>query len=108
MKSAGVGWVFDCEGIEIEEVQEQRNSYCNLAIVGIIASTLVVQFGWNKIMITIIDVNRFHFGKRLDYDVLLTYEPYQKKTKKKITKKVFEYCITYLEYYYLCRSAITC
>lgn len=33
-----------------------------LAIIGIVASTLVVQFGWNKIMITIIDVHKISFA----------------------------------------------
>lgn len=44
-----------------------------LAIVGIIASTLVVQFGWNKIMITIIDVNKISFWQAFGMNVLFTY-----------------------------------
>jgi len=44
-----------------------------LAIIGIIASTLVVQFGWNKIMITIIDVNNISFWQAFGLHALLAY-----------------------------------
>ncbi|MFS8986317.1 hypothetical protein QM967_03270 [Streptococcus gordonii] len=44
-----------------------------LAIVGIIASTLVVQFGWNKIMITIIDVNKISFWQAFGLNALFAY-----------------------------------
>ena len=53
-----------------------------LAIIGIIASTLVVQFGWNKIMITIIDVNKISFWQAFGLDVLLTYILPKEKLKK--------------------------
>lgn len=52
-----------------------------LAIIGIIASTLVVQFGWNKIMITIIDVNKISFWQAFGLDVLLTYILPKEKVK---------------------------
>lgn len=53
-----------------------------LAIIGIIASTLVVQLGWNKIVITIIDVNKISFWQAFGLDVLLTYILPKEKLKK--------------------------
>ena len=53
-----------------------------LAIIGIVASTLVVQFGWNEIMITIIDVNKISFWQAFGLDVLLTYILPKEKLKK--------------------------
>lgn len=60
-----------------------------LAIIGIIASTLVVQFGWNKIMITIIDVNKISFWQAFGLDVLLTYILPKEKLKKEDYKESF-------------------
>lgn len=60
-----------------------------LAIVGIIASTLVVQFGWNKIMITIIDVNKISFWQAFGLDVLFTYILPTEKLKKEDHKEDF-------------------
>ena len=54
-----------------------------LAIIGIIASTLVVQFGWNKIMITIIDVHKISFWQAFGMNVLFTYILPKEKLKKK-------------------------
>lgn len=53
-----------------------------LAVIGIIASTLVVQFGWNKIVITIIDVNKISFWQAFGLDVLLTHIVPKEKLKK--------------------------
>lgn len=53
-----------------------------LAIIGIIASTLVVQFGWNKIVITIIDVNKISFWQAFGLNVLFTYILPKEKLKK--------------------------
>ena len=53
-----------------------------LVIIGIIASTLVVQFGWNKIMITIIDVNKISFWQAFGMNVLFTYILPKEKLKK--------------------------
>lgn len=58
-----------------------------LAIIGIIVSTLVVQFGWNKIVITIIDVNKISFWKAFGLDVLLTYILPKEKLKKEDYKE---------------------
>lgn len=52
-----------------------------LAIVGIIASTLVVQFGWNKIMITIIDVNKISFWQAFGLNALFVYILPKEKVK---------------------------
>lgn len=52
-----------------------------LAIIGIIASTLVVQFGWNKIMITIIDVNEISFWQAFGLNALLAYILPEEKVK---------------------------
>lgn len=53
-----------------------------LAIIGIIASTLVVQFGWNKIMITIIDVHKISFWQAFGMHALLAYILPKEKLKK--------------------------
>lgn len=53
-----------------------------LAIIGIIASTLVVQFGWNKIMITIIDVHKISFWQAFGLDLLSTHILPKEKLKK--------------------------
>lgn len=53
-----------------------------LAVIGIIASALVVQFGWNKIVITIIDVNKISFWQAFGLDVLLTHILPKEKLKK--------------------------
>lgn len=53
-----------------------------LAVISIIASTLVVQFGWNKIVITIIDVNKISFWQAFGLDVLLTHILPKEKLKK--------------------------
>lgn len=60
-----------------------------LAIIGIVASTLVVQFGWNEIMITIIDVNKISFWQAFGLDVLLTYISPKEKLKKEDYKESF-------------------
>lgn len=60
-----------------------------LAVIGIIASALVVQFGWNKIMITIIDVNKISFWQAFGLDVLLTYILPKEKLKKEDYKESF-------------------
>ena len=60
-----------------------------LAVVGIIASTLVVQLGWNKIVITIIDVNKISFWQAFGLDVLLTYIIPEEKLKKEDYKESF-------------------
>lgn len=60
-----------------------------LAVVGIIASTLVVQLGWNKIVITIIDVNKISFWQAFGLDVLLTYIIPKEKLKKEDYKESF-------------------
>lgn len=52
------------------------------AIIGIIASTLVVQFGWNEIVITIIDVNNISFWQAFGLNVLFTYILPKEKLKK--------------------------
>ena len=52
-----------------------------LAIIGIIASTLVVQFGWNKIMITIIDVNKISFWQAFGLNALFAYILPKEKVK---------------------------
>nr|DAM31175.1 MAG TPA: hypothetical protein [Caudoviricetes sp.] len=53
-----------------------------LAIIGIIASTLVVQFGWNKIMITIIDVHKISFWQAFGLNALLAYILPKEKLKE--------------------------
>lgn len=53
-----------------------------LAIIGIIASTLVVQFGWNEIVITIIDVHKISFWQAGGLNVLFTYILPKEKLKK--------------------------
>lgn len=53
-----------------------------LAIIGIIASTLVVQFGWNKIMITIIDVHKISFWQVFGLNALLDYILPKEKLKE--------------------------
>lgn len=53
-----------------------------LAIIGIIASTLVVQFGWNEIVITIIDVHKISFWQAFGLNVLFTYILPKEKLKK--------------------------
>jgi len=58
-----------------------------LAVIGIIASTLVVQFGWNEIMVTIIDVNKISFWQAFGLDVLLTYILPKEKLKKEDYKE---------------------
>ncbi len=60
-----------------------------LAIIGIIASTLVVQFGWNKIMITIIDVHKISFWQSFGLDVLFTYILPKEKLKKEDYEEEF-------------------
>ncbi|VTT05525.1 Uncharacterised protein [Streptococcus gordonii] len=60
-----------------------------LAIIGIIASTLVVQFGWNKIMITIIDVNKISFWQAFGLNVLFTYILPKEKLKKEDYEEEF-------------------
>lgn len=60
-----------------------------LAIIGIVASTLVVQFGWNEIMITIIDVNKISFWQAFGLDVLLTYILPKEKLKKEDHEEEF-------------------
>ena len=60
-----------------------------LAIIGIIASTLVVQFGWNKIVITIISVNKISFWQAFGLDVLLTHILPKEKLKKEDYKESF-------------------
>lgn len=62
-----------------------------LAIIGIIVSTLVVQFGWNKIVITIIDVNKISFWQAFGLDVLLTYILPKEKLKKEDYKENFSH-----------------
>ena len=52
-----------------------------LAIIGIIASTLVVQFGWNEIVITIIDVNKISFWQAFGLNVLFAYILPKEKVK---------------------------
>jgi hypothetical protein len=59
------------------------------AIIGIIASTLVVQFGWNKIMITIIDVNKISFWQAFGLNVLFTYILPKEKLKKEDNEEKF-------------------
>ena len=60
-----------------------------LAIIGIVASTLVVQFGWNEIIITRIDVNKISFWQAFGLDVLLTYILPKEKLKKEDYEKDF-------------------
>lgn len=60
-----------------------------LAVIGIIASALVVQFGWNKIMITIIDVNKISFWQAFGFNVLFTYIFPKEKLKKEDYKESF-------------------
>lgn len=60
-----------------------------LAIIGIVASTLVVQFGWNKIMITIIDVNKISFWQAFGLNVLFTYILPKEKLKKEDNEEKF-------------------
>lgn len=60
-----------------------------LAIIGIIASTLVVQFGWNKIMITIIDVNNISFWQAFGLHALLAYILPKEKLKKEDYEEEF-------------------
>ena len=60
-----------------------------LAVIGIIASTLVVQFGWNKIVITIIDVNKISFWQAFGLNVLFTYILPKEKLKKEDNEEKF-------------------
>lgn len=60
-----------------------------LAIIGIIVSTLVIQFGWNKIMITIIDVNKISFWQAFGLNVLFTYILPKEKFKKEEYEEEF-------------------
>ena len=53
-----------------------------LAIISIVVSTLVIQFGWNEIMITIIDVNKISFWQAFGLDVLLTHILPKEKLKE--------------------------
>lgn len=77
-----------------------------LAIIGIIASTLVVQFGWNKIMITIIDVHKISFWQAFGMHALLAYILPKEKVKNE-DEELFEHCNPWhFERRYLCRSAL--
>ena len=60
-----------------------------LAVISIIVSTLVVQFGWNKIVITIIDVNKISFWQAFGLNVLFTYILPKEKLKKEDNEEKF-------------------
>ena len=58
-------------------------------IIAILAKTLVFQFGWNEIVISIIDVNRISFLQAFGLNVLLTYIVSNQKTGKEDYEEEF-------------------